>query len=54
MLNALTNVCFEAKNGHDAAVTPFPLMTHADNLRVVCALKIGSSREAWHIGFLPR
>jgi hypothetical protein len=26
---ALTNVCFEGKNGHDAGVTPFPLMTHS-------------------------
>ncbi len=24
---ALSNVCFEGKNGHDAGVTPFPLMT---------------------------
>ena len=23
---ALTNVCFEGKNGHDVGVTPFPLM----------------------------
>jgi hypothetical protein len=27
MLNALTNVRFEGKNGHDAGVTPLPLMT---------------------------
>jgi hypothetical protein len=27
MLNALTNVCFEEKNGHDAGATPFSLMT---------------------------
>jgi hypothetical protein len=26
---ALTNVCFEGKNGHDAGVTPFPLMTQS-------------------------
>ena len=26
---ALTNVCFEGNNGHDAGVTPFPLMTHS-------------------------
>jgi hypothetical protein len=25
MLNALTNVCFEGKNGHNASVTPFRL-----------------------------
>ena len=24
---ALTNVCFEGKNGHYASVTPFPLLT---------------------------
>jgi hypothetical protein len=24
---APTNVCFEGKNGHDAGMTPFPLMT---------------------------
>jgi hypothetical protein len=24
---ALTNVCLEGKNGHDAGMTPFPLMT---------------------------
>jgi hypothetical protein len=29
MLNALMNVRFEGKNGHDAGVTPFPLMTHS-------------------------
>jgi hypothetical protein len=29
MLNALTNVRFEGKNGHDAGVTPFPLMTQS-------------------------
>jgi hypothetical protein len=28
VLLALTNVCFEGKNGHDSGVTPFPLMTH--------------------------
>jgi hypothetical protein len=27
---ALTNVCFEGKNRHDAGVTPFPLMTQTD------------------------
>src|SRR6476469_10223854 len=27
MLNALMNVRFEGNNGHDADVTPFPLMT---------------------------
>ena len=27
---ALTNVCFEGKNGHDAGMTPFPLMTPVD------------------------
>src|SRR6476660_135563 len=26
---ALSNVCVEGKNGHDAGVTPFPLMTHS-------------------------
>jgi hypothetical protein len=26
----LTNVRFEGKNGHEAGVTPFPLMTQAD------------------------
>jgi membrane fusion protein, type I secretion system len=26
---ALTNVCFEGKNGHDAGVTPFPLVTQS-------------------------
>jgi hypothetical protein len=26
---ALTNVCFEGKNRHDAGVTPFPLMTQS-------------------------
>ena len=25
----LTNVCFEGKNGHDAGVTPFPLLTQS-------------------------
>jgi hypothetical protein len=25
----LTNVCFEGKNGYDAGVTPFPLMTQS-------------------------
>jgi hypothetical protein len=25
----LTNVCFKGKNGHDAGVTPFPLMAHS-------------------------
>ena len=25
----LKNVCFEAKNGHDAVVTPFPFMTQS-------------------------
>src|SRR6476660_6825999 len=25
----LTNVCFEGKNGHDAGMTPFPLMTQS-------------------------
>jgi hypothetical protein len=29
---ALTNVCFEGKNGHDAGVTPFPLMTQSGHL----------------------
>jgi hypothetical protein len=27
VLNALINVRFGGKNGHDAGVTPFPLMT---------------------------
>ena len=26
---ALANVCFEGKNGHDAGVTPFPLVTQS-------------------------
>ena len=26
---ALTKVCFGGKNGHDAGVTPFPLMTQS-------------------------
>jgi len=30
----LMNVCFEGKNGHDAAVTPFPLMTQAASVRL--------------------
>jgi hypothetical protein len=30
----LTNVCFEGKNGHDAGVTPFPLMTQSGHRRV--------------------
>ena len=30
---ALTNVCFEGKNGHDAGVTPFPLMTQSGHRR---------------------
>jgi hypothetical protein len=29
---ALTNVCFEGKNGHDAVVTPFPLMTQSGHV----------------------
>ena len=28
------NVCFEGKNGHDAGVTPFPLMTQSGLRRV--------------------
>ena len=27
---ALTNVCFEGKNGHDAGVISFPLMTQSE------------------------
>jgi hypothetical protein len=38
MLNALTNVCFEGKNGHDAGVTPFPLMTHSGHAQSMCAM----------------
>ena len=36
----LTNVCFEGKNGHDAGVTPFPLMTQTDyrDLRAVVSV----------------
>jgi hypothetical protein len=30
---ALTNVCFEGKNEHDTAVTPFPLITDAVDKR---------------------
>jgi hypothetical protein len=29
----LTNVCLEGKNGHDAGVTPVPLMTHFGHQR---------------------
>jgi hypothetical protein len=29
---ALTNVCFEGKNGHDAGATSFPLMTQSGHL----------------------
>ena len=32
---ALTNVCFGGKNGHDAGVTPFPLMTHSGLMSIV-------------------
>ena len=32
----LTNVCFEGKNGHDADVTPFPLMTPSGHSRHEC------------------
>jgi hypothetical protein len=31
---ALSNVCFEGKNGHDAGVTPFPLVTQSGHCRV--------------------
>jgi hypothetical protein len=34
---ALTNVCFEGKNRHDAGVTPFPLMTRSGRLFALCS-----------------
>ena len=30
----LKNVCFEAKNGHDAVVTPFPFMTQSGHRKL--------------------
>src|SRR6476660_5442508 len=36
---ALTNVCFGGKNGHDAGVTPFPLMTQSGHF--VSSMLIG-------------
>ena len=40
---ALTNVCFEGKNGHDAGVTPFPIMTHSRH-------RWGAAAEDVHFG----
>ena len=38
---ALTNVCFEEKNGHDAGVTPFPLMTQSGHAEIGADLLFG-------------
>jgi hypothetical protein len=51
----LTNVCFERKNGHDAGVTPFPLMTlsghsHARTFRAELSVP---PRPSCRVGLFP-
>ena len=38
---APTNVCFEGKNGHDAGMTPFPLMSRCDAVISCLAQRLG-------------
>ena len=43
---ALTNVCFEGTNGHDAGATSFPHMTHSGLSLFQSRIRAGSGAEA--------